>query len=203
MPEYGRNVQLMVNYAKEIENKALRQAYVEEIIKLMHQINSQNRTMEEQLPRLWKHIFRIANYDLDVDSPMGERPTKESDEKKPERIPYPSYGAKFRHYGHHVQTLVNKAITLPDGPIKKGLINTVAAYMKLAYQTWNREHYVSDEIIKSDLVGLSKGKLTIDEHTAVENLVVQKKQQGKKKSYGNGHHQGGKHFSRSKARRRK
>lgn len=202
MPEYGRNVQLMVDYAKTIEDKAFRQAFVEQVIKLMHQINSQGRSLEEQLPRLWKHIFRIAHYELDVESPTGDRPTQESDQKKPNRVPYPSFEARYRHYGHHVQTLLKKAIELPEGPIKTGLVHSIASYMKLAYQTWNREHYVSDELIKSDLLALSGGKLFIGEHTALENLASPKKPQNKKRSFGNGGH-GGKQFSRSKGKRRK
>jgi uncharacterized membrane protein YgcG len=43
--------------------------------------------------------------------------------------------------------------------------------MKLAYRTWNKEHYVSDEVIKSDLKGLSKGELTMDEDENIENLA--------------------------------
>ena len=47
----------------------------------------------------------------------------------------------------------------------------IAAYMKLAYKTWNREHYVSDEIIKADLRALSKGQLVIPEDQSLDNLV--------------------------------
>ncbi|MEZ4985001.1 MAG: hypothetical protein R2795_08200 [Saprospiraceae bacterium] len=44
--------------------------------------------------------------------------------------------------------------------------------MKLAYRTWNREHYVSDEVIKADLVTLSKGALSLPDDQVLENLVT-------------------------------
>jgi hypothetical protein len=201
MPEYGRNVQLMVDYAKSIEDRALRQAFAEEIIKLMHQMNPQNRSLDEQRTRLWKHIFRIAQYDLDVDTPTGEKPTPESDRKKPERVDYPDFEARFRHYGHHVQTLIKKAREMEDGSVKTGLINVIGNYMKLAYQTWNREHYVSDEVIKSDLTSLSDGELSLKEDASLDNLSSPSRRP-KRRSYSNGG-SGSKQGGRSKGKRRK
>lgn len=200
MPEYGRNVQLLVNYARTIEDKAYRQAFVEEIIRLMHQVNSQNRSMEEQRPRLWKHIFRIAEYNLDVDPPTGERPNPVTDRKKPEKVDYPDFEARFRHYGHHVQTLIKKARDMEEGPIKQGLVNVIGSYMKLAYQTWNKEHYVSDEVIKSDLGSLSNGELSLSEDASLDNLSSTNRRP-KKRSFSNGG--SSRQGPRSKGKRRK
>ena len=42
--------------------------------------------------------------------------------------------------------------------------------MKMAYKTWNKEHYVTDEGILKDLVALSKGKLNIGDETSLDVL---------------------------------
>lgn len=45
-------------------------------------------------------------------------------------------------------------------------MEVIASYMKLAYKTWNREHYVSDDVVKDDLEILSEGQLELHEgHT--------------------------------------
>lgn len=170
IPEYGRHVQKLVNYAKTIEDPAYRQAFVEKIIDLMMQMHPQSRNMDDYRERLWKHLFRIADYELDVAPPSGHRPTREESSKKPEVIPYPHSEAKFRHYGNNLQHLIQKAIAMPEGPKKEGFVEVIASYMKLAYKTWNKEHYVSDEVIKSDLESLSDGKLTMPEESSIDNL---------------------------------
>ena len=47
--------------------------------------------------------------------------------------------------------------------------------MKLAYKTWNREHFVSDEVIKNDLLTLSEGKLVLAEEISIDNLADARK----------------------------
>lgn len=188
MPEYGRHVQQMIQYAKTIEDLELRQAYVDKIVELMYIMNPQGREVEDFRERLWKHAFRIGEYDLQgVMPPNGLIPSPENDLKKPEAIEYPESQARFRHYGHYVQELIKKAKETDDPFVKEGLIGSVTAYMKLAYKTWNREHYVSDEIIKADLVTLSEGKLSMPDDVPIENLnpvgLPSSKKQGQHQQY--------------------
>ena len=60
---------------------------------------------------------------------------------------------------------------MPEGDKKKGFVQVIGSYMKLAYKTWNREHFVSDELIIEDLETLSKGKLTLEEHSFLDDLT--------------------------------
>ena len=170
IPEYGRHIQKMVRYARTIENADERQAYVEQIAKLMMQMHPQNRNLEDYRDKIWKHLFRIAEYDLDVLPPSGHKPTPEEGRKKPQTVPYPAKGHKFRHYGHNVLTMIDKALAMEDGPKKDGFVQVIGSYMKLAYKTWNREHYVSDHIIIEDLATLSGGKLIPIEDASLDNL---------------------------------
>jgi hypothetical protein len=171
IPEYGRNVQKMIHYAKKLEDRAERQVYIDKIIDMMQMMHPQSRSIEDYRERLWKHVYRIAEYELDVDYPYGDPPTEEEGRKRPDQVPYPVSEARYRHYGHNVQELIKRAKEMPEGPKRDGFVSTIGSYMKLAYRTWNKEHYVSDDVIKSDLKGLSKGDLTIDEDENIENLA--------------------------------
>ena len=170
MPEYGRNVQLLVKHAKTVEDDEYRQALVEKLIRLMHQMHPINRQIDDYLAKLWKHIFRIANYDLDVTPAVGEMPTRKAMLKKPDKVEYPASDTKFRHYGNNVQLLVKKALSMDPGPKRDGFTAVIGSYMKMAYRTWNRDHYVSDEVVKNDLKAMSKGLLTIDDSVILDQL---------------------------------
>lgn len=171
MPEYGRHVQLMIQQAKTIPDLQRKQAFVEKIVDLMYIMNPQSRSVEDYRERLWKHVFRISGYDLDGVVPThGPIPDPENDRKKPEPIAYPESEARFRHYGHYIQVLIQKAKEMEDGPVKEGLVASISSYMKLAYKTWNKDYYVSDDIIKGDLVALSDGRLSMPDEVAIENL---------------------------------
>jgi hypothetical protein len=202
IPEYGRHIQNLIKYCKKVENKDERQALAEKIVDLMMQMHPQNRNMDDYRDKLWKHFFRIANYDIDVDTPAGVHPSRDDDDKRPERIAYPVVEAKFRHYGHNVQQLIKRALEMEEGPIRDGFVAVIGSYMKLAYKTWNKEYYVSDDIIKTDLENLSNGQLSLDENAAIDSLSGGRRRAKSSNGKSSGSsHQGGK--SRNKGRKRK
>ena len=207
MPEYGRNVQLLVQHAKTIEDPAYRQAFAERVVDLMYQMNPQNKNVEDYRVKLWRHLFHIADYDIDVKPLTGELPTPEDSRKRPDRVGYPHHDTRFRHYGHNVQKLIERAMEMEDGPIRQGFINVIGSYMKLAYKTWLREHYVSDDLIKEDLTLLSGGKLEVREDSSLDNLANPQRRRNKRVSSPpanapvekrNGHHRYRKNNNRRK-----
>jgi Domain of unknown function (DUF4290) len=171
MPEYGRNVQQLVRHAQQIQDPAYRQQFCEEIIDLIQQLYPQAKNVEDYRSKLWQHLFHIAKYNLDVVTPTGVVPTPETARKKPERVPYPQQDTRFRHYGNNLHKLILRARDMDAGTIKDGFVHTIGSYMKLAYKTWNREHYVSDEVIKNDLDILSNGRLSLDENSRIDGLA--------------------------------
>lgn len=203
IPEYGRHVQQLVDHAKTIEDPVYRQKFAERIIKLMMQMTPQNRTIEDYQGKLWRHLFRIAHNELDVTPPEGVKmPEDTSGRLKPQLVDYPEQQAKYRHYGHNVQTMIKKGISMEDGPKKDGFVAAIAAYMKLAYKTWNRDHYVSDEVIKADLVTLSKGALRIDEDQSLGNLVNTKnRNSNRRRGSGGGKKRSGSNYSNNRGRK--
>lgn len=164
--EYGRSIQKLIAYAREIKDKEERQRVVEEIVDLINQLNPQTRNLLEYRQKLWRHVLKMANYDLDVDIPEGVDVTEDTIDNKPQIVPYPQHEFNWRHYGYNIRMMINRALTMEDGPVKQGYVETILSYMKLSYRTWNKEHFVSDDIIISDLGVLSKNQLSVqDDHT--------------------------------------
>jgi len=166
--EYGRSVQKLVKYAKTVENTEERQRIIEDIVELINQLNPQTKNVLEYKQKLWRHVFRMADFDLDVDYPYGEKPTQADIIQKPQQVKYPQHEFNWRHYGHNIRVMIEKALKMEDGPVKKGYVETILSYMKLSFRTWNQEHFVSDELIISDLVVLSKNKLFVDDDHTIQ-----------------------------------
>ena len=202
IPEYGRHVQNLINHAKTIKDPEERQKFAERITRLMMQMNPQSRALEDYDEKLWKHFFRIARYEIEVNPSTGERPTQRDARKIPDRIGYSKSTAKFRHYGQNVQELIEKALTMEEGPKRDGFVAVIGSYMKLAFMTWNKDLFVSDEVIKADLESLSGGKLRIPAEVPIDGLssyLSKKGGPGNKRSSSGGR-SGSRQSSRSSGR---
>ncbi len=168
--EYGRNIQLLVQHAMKIESRDKRQKYIEYLIALIEQMHPQSRAIRDGKEKLWKQIFAMTNFELDVDIPQGMHITKETFQLKPKPLKYPPKNPRFRHYGQFIQNMIAKAIEMDEGPKKDEYIWVIASYMKLAYQNYNDNYNVSDEMIRNDLNLLSKGLLKLDEQKPIDFL---------------------------------
>lgn len=182
IPEYGRHIQKLIEFAKTQEDKQKRQETVEQIIALILQMNPQNNNVEEYVERLWKHVYRISNYELDVTAPGGITMAKAEEAETIAPLHYPQNEYNHRHYGNNVQVLIDKAIKVEDEEKRQEFTGVIAAYMKLAYRTWNKEHFVNDEIIKADIERMSGGKLTLTDEFNISNLNYRSKNRNNRKS---------------------
>ena len=82
IPEYGRHIQKMIDHAKTIEDPVKRQRTAETIVDLMNQMVPQGRQEEDYVDKLWKHFFRIAEYQINVLPPTGEKPEPHDSEER-------------------------------------------------------------------------------------------------------------------------
>ncbi len=160
MPEYGRNVQKMIEYLKTVEDKEKRLRNAEVIIELMGTLNPHLKTIEDYKHKLWDHLYQMTGFSLEVDSPYPA-PTAEAIFKKPEVLPYPQKRLEHRHLGHNITALLDRAMVETDPDKKHGLTQTVGYYMKLAYGNWHKEP-VHDDMIKNELKEISGGLLTYE-----------------------------------------
>jgi hypothetical protein len=197
LPEYGRNVQKMVDHVKTIEDKEKRNHAARTIIQVMGSFNLHLRDVADFKHTLWDHLAIIADFELDIDSPYPA-PEVQKFNAKPNEIPYMQGGIKFLHYGRIVELMIEAAIALDDGEEKEYLITLIVNQMKRSYVTWNRNQ-VDDEVIINDLKILSRGKLAIPDGIKIletKELIpppVNKKPQNK--SHGK---QNGKQFNKKK-----
>lgn len=160
IPEYGRNVQKLVDFAVTVEDRDERNKVAQAIINIMGQLNPHLRDVEEYKHKLWAHLFVMSKFQLDVDSPYPI-PTPETFEEKPESMPYPKNKIRYGHYGNTTQLLVDKALEFPDGDEKDALIRVIANIMKKDYVAFNNRGAVENEVIQHQLDVLSGGKLKI------------------------------------------
>lgn len=159
LPEYGRNVQKMVDHIKTIEDREERNRAARTIIQIMGNLNPQIRDTGDFRHKLWDHLALIADFDLDFDSPY---PTPERSKffEKPNQIPYKQGDIRYLHYGRIIELMIDAASDMEDGEEKEYLTNLIVNQMKKAYITWNRSQ-VADEVIIGDLKFLSRGRLKI------------------------------------------
>lgn len=201
--EYGRNIQNLVKECKKIEDKEERQKTANAIASLMIQMHPQHKNLMEYRDKIWKHLFRIAEYDLDVDTPSGEVPSMEADRLKPEQIAYHVRNDTFRHYGSYLKAMINKAIAMEDEEKKAAFAKVIGSFMKMAYRNWNKEDYVSDEIIKNDIKTISDGKLIIPDETSLDGLLQSISHKKRRDNHKSNRNHGGRHKSNRNYKRRK
>ena len=188
--EYGRNIQKMIEHIMTVEDREKRNQLTRATINVMGQLNPHLRDVNDFKHKLWDHLFIMSDFKLDVDSPYP-KPSAQMLARKPERLAYPANNITFKHYGRHIERIIEKACELEPGEEKTALIRLIANHLKKSYLAWNRDA-VTDEEIASHLSHLSDGKLELDENIKliqmpeVPQKVKKKKFQGKS---GNGKNQ--------------
>lgn len=161
IPEYGRNVQKMVEYMMTIPERDKRTRYAEMIIDLMATLNPGLKIMEDYKHKLWDHLYLISDFKLDVDSPYPA-PSREEMFRKPDPLPYPQTKVAVRHFGKNLNALIEKALAETDEEKRQSLTQLIGYYMKLAYINWHREP-VHDDMIRNELSVLTHGKLQYEQ----------------------------------------
>ena len=161
-PEYGRNVQNLVDYCVTIEDREERNRCANAIISIMGNLYPQQRDTNDFKHILWDHLAIMSDFKLDVDYPYEV--VKEADlETRPPRIPYVSTRIRSRQYGKIMEQMVGKATEMENSEAKDYLVRSLANQMKRSYVTWNNKDTVSDAKIFKDLAQLSDGLIDLKE----------------------------------------
>lgn len=160
MPEYGRGIQEMVELAVGLPTKAERQRCAHAIVNIMARIQPQQSGQADYEQKLWNHLARISRYQLDIDYPV-EIVSEEEAYAHPKPLPYPMKNIRSRHYGYLVESSLQYAKTLPDGPEKDTLVAMVANQMKQDLFVWNRDS-MDDRLVAADISRLTQGEVRLD-----------------------------------------
>lgn len=180
MPEYGRNIQNMVDYCVTIQDPEERKRCANSIINIMGNMFPHLRDVNDFKHILWDHLAIMADFKLDIEYPY-EIVRKEDLYARPPRIPYNNSRIRYRHYGKTLELMIRKATELEPGNEKDQLIRLLANQMKKSFLTWNKET-VDDRKIFKDLDELSDGQIVLDEevHKLAESRDILARNNNKK-----------------------
>ena len=182
LPEYGREVQDMVNYAVSLKDRSERQRCAEAIVSIMDRMFPENKNVEDHDRKLWDHLAIISGFQLDIDYPFDVTQAAKI-AKKPEPLEYPMRKIPVRHYGAMVFELFDKLKAMEPGEERDALVRLTANQMRRNLMAWS--HGSSDEEkVASDLARYTDGKIQLDlenftfdkvvEHESVKNIKKRK-----------------------------
>ena len=183
IPEYGRHIQKMINYASSRKTKDDRNKLAKAIISIMGNLQPHLRDVPDFQHKLWDQLFIMSDFKLDADSPF-EKPSREVLEAKPDPLSYPQSFPKYRFYGNNIKIMIDEAVKWDKGEMKEALIYTIANHMKKCFLNWNKDN-VEDAVIFDHLFELSDGKIDIrksDEELLDSSVLMRPKKKFNKRS---------------------
>ncbi len=171
LPEYGRSIQRMVDYALTLEDRAERQRCAETIIRVMDSMFPELRQQEDYKRKLWDQLAIMSDFKLDIDYPF-EIVKKDDLAQKPARVPYPQRNIHFRHYGLLVERALRHVEDVPEGPERDRYINLIASQMKRNLAEWNI-NTLNDVRVLNDLNRYLGGRVAYNpDNISLDNVLI-------------------------------
>ena len=161
MPEYGRHVQMMIDYVKNIPDREKRNEQIKAVLNVMGILNPQLRDINDFKHKLWDHVQIISDFQIDIDSPYPI-PTKETFTTKPNPIPMEKTPLMEAHYGRNIQNMIEMIANKEPGEVRNNMIRILATYMRQQYLIWNKDS-VTEQVIFNDIRRLSENRIEIPE----------------------------------------
>lgn len=160
MPEYGREIQKMVDYAVSLPSKEERLKCANTIVRMMLTKVPQIRENAGYEQTLWDHLYLMSGKQLDIDWPFDVTGA-EKIHSKPAPIPLPQNRIRLRHYGKLVEELLEKLKTMSEGDERTELVRQTANQMKRDLLTWGHGS-ADDEKVADDIARLTDGAIQLD-----------------------------------------
>ena len=160
MPEYGREIQKMVDHAISLPTKDERQRCAVTIIQQMETKVPQLTDSSDYEQTLWDHLYLMSHKQLDIDWPFD---VSEAEKllSKPQPMKLPKDNVKLRHYGKLVEELFEKLKTMPEGEERDALVFYTANQMKRDLAIWGHGS-MEDERVANDLARFTDGVIQLD-----------------------------------------
>lgn len=160
LPEYGREIQKMVDYCMTISDRDERLRCAYSIVDTMERMNPQVRQNDNYKQRLWDQLALISDFKLDIDWPVDVSGARVI-HQKPQPMKYPMSRIPVRHYGKMVFELLDKLKTMQPGDERDALIELTANQMKRDLIQWGHG-LCDDEKVADDLARFTDGKVQLD-----------------------------------------
>ncbi len=165
LPEYGRNIQRMVDYCTQIEDREERTRCAYAIIATMGNLFPHLRDIDDFKHKLWDHLAIMSDFKLDIDYPY-EVLKPDNLYTRPKPISYKLSPIKYRHYGKLLENMLKKSSSFPeDSQEREQLLSLLANNMKKTLYNSSKE-IVEDERILKDIkeyVGDVVGDITVED----------------------------------------
>lgn len=165
MPEYGREIQKMVDYAVALPDKAQRQQCAEAIIDVMARMTPQGQDSADYEQKLWDHLAVISDFKLDIDWPTDVSEAKKI-ATRPQLMEYPMTRIPVRHYGKMMFSIFEQLKTMQPGPERDELVRQTANQMKRCLVQYSHGS-ADNEKVASDLARFTDGAIQLDLDTFV------------------------------------
>lgn len=163
LPEYGREIQKMVDHALTIKDKKERQKCAETIIDIMDKMFPYSQNEENHMQKLWSQLALISNFKLEIDYPYDVAQALKIS-SKPQPMQYPMSHIPVRHYGKMLFEVFEQLENMEPSEERDALIKATANQMKRNLAQWGHGS-LDDEKIASDLAYFTHGKVQIDLQT--------------------------------------
>lgn len=163
LPEYGRNIQRMVDYCLTVADRDERTRCAHAIVASMANLFPELKQSEEERHKLWDHLAIMSGFALDIDYPCDVVQAEEL-HTLPDKVPYSLSTIRWRHYGKGVERLTDSITRMEEGPERTELIRLVANHMKKLNLAVNKDG-VDDAKVFKDLAEMSHGMIQIDPAT--------------------------------------
>ncbi len=180
LPEYGRNIQSMVDHCLTIEDRDERNRCANAIIASMANLFPELKNGGEYNHKLWDHLAIMSNFQLDIDYPC-EVIRPENLHTRPERVEYPQNNFRYRHYGQSLEWMIYRASEMEPGDERDELVRLIANQMKKLMLAVNTDG-VDDAKIFKDLAEMSHGCIRINpDDMHLHEFKIAQQPTGKKK----------------------
>ncbi|MCF0192010.1 MAG: DUF4290 domain-containing protein [Prevotella sp.] len=179
LPEYGRIVQDMVKHAMTIEDKELRQAAAEKIIKTMGTMSSEDKSSPDFQHKLWNHLAIISDFKLDIDYPYNVEEARVI-MTKPQPLAYPNERVPVRHYGKLLHETCEIIAKMPEGEERDELARSTANQMRRMLLEYGHTN-AREESVFHDIEKFTHGTVELNPATfRFDRTVIQMEKQSTK-----------------------
>ena len=160
LPEYGREIQKMVEHAATLPTREERTRCAKSIVHTMEMKVPQVHESGNYQQTLWDHLYLMSHGQLDIDWPFDVSDAGNI-HSKPEPMKIPQGNIRQRHYGRLVEELLETLKDMPEGSERDALAHQTACQMKRDLLQWGHGT-TDDERVVADIAYFTNGRIQID-----------------------------------------
>lgn len=160
LPEYGRNIQSMVDHCITIEDREERTRAAYSVVAAMANLFPELKSGGQYSHKLWDHLAIMSDFKLDIDYPC-EIIQADNLHTRPQKVGYDTAPNRRRQYGKTIQSMIDQAAQMPEGDERMELSRLIANQMKKTLSAISTDE-IEDEKVFSDLYEMSEGAIRLD-----------------------------------------